>query len=197
MIRDKVIFIIPGFRQLPTSRAYKNLAKILKKEGYHPVLVSIPWKNSTISENSDYFISKYKKVKARKKYVLGFSYGAMIAFLASTKIKSNGLILCSLSPYFQEDISTAKNRVLSRLATQRYMDFSKLHCSLLAKRLKTKQVVMLYGTLEARALIKRVRTAFSEIDSENKQLLKVKKAEHNISDKKYTATIQKATKFLT
>lgn len=196
MIREKVIFIIPGFRQNPTSAAYKNLAKILKTEGYSPILVSIPWKNSTITQNSNYFLNKYKKVKAKKKYILGFSYGAMIAFIASTKVRSSGLILCSLSPYFQEDVSATKKRAITRLATQRYMDFSKLQCSILAKRIKAKQILMLYGTEEEKTLIKRVRIAFGEIDSVNKTLVRIKKAEHNIGDKKYLLTIHEAAKNL-
>ena len=121
---QKAVFIVPGFRQKPKNKAYKEIRKILKSEGYFPVLVNVPWKKSTISENTDYFLKIYKKIKARKKYVLGFSYGAMIAFIASTKVGASGLILCSLSPYFKEDTP-----------------FSQLHCGALAQKIKAKKTV--------------------------------------------------------
>src|SRR3989344_7704712 len=104
MVHDKAIFIVPGFRQRPNNKAYKQISKILKKEGYYPIVVVIPWKNSTISQSAEYFLREYQKVEAKKKYILGFSLGAMVAFLVSTKVKTAGLILCSLSPYFREDL---------------------------------------------------------------------------------------------
>ncbi|MFI5265598.1 MAG: hypothetical protein ACHQT7_02540, partial [Candidatus Levyibacteriota bacterium] len=113
MIREKVIFIIPGFRQSTTSTAYKEIAKVLKSEGYHPILVKIPWKGSTISSSTEYFLKRFNKIDAKKKYILGFSYGAMIAFLAATKVKTTGLILCSMSPYFKEDLSKSNIRGMS------------------------------------------------------------------------------------
>ncbi|MCL5071361.1 MAG: alpha/beta hydrolase [Actinobacteria bacterium] len=114
MSKRKTIFIIPGYRQRPENKAYKDLAKIVKAEGYNPVLISIPWKQTTISENCEYFLKLFKKINADEKYILGFSFGAMIAFLASTKISVSGLILCSLSPYFKEDLSELDENWLSR-----------------------------------------------------------------------------------
>lgn len=192
-MRKKTIFIIPGFRQSATSHAYKKLALLLKDEGYSPVPVKIPWKNSTILDNTKYFLRKYKKIKAREKYILGFSYGAMIAFIAGTKVKSNGLILCSLSPYFKEDIDGRTKLATSKLAQSRYDDFLKLKCQDLAKQLKSKQVLMLYGSHEARSLIKRVTSAFHEIPSENKLLVKIKKGDHYIASKRYLHAIFHST----
>ena len=48
---------------------------------------------------------------------------------------------------------------------------------------------MLYGTLEARSLIYRVKETFGEIESKNKKLISIKRTEHNIGDKKYLRTI--------
>lgn len=169
---------------------------MLRIEGYYPILIKIPWKNSTISENTEFFLKKFNKVKSRRKYILGFSYGAMIAFLASTEVRSTGLILCSLSPYFKEDVLKIKNRGTSILMQQRYQDFSRLHCKTLAKKIKTKQILMLYGTLEARSLIRRVTETFGEIESNNKKLISVKKTDHNIGDKKYLQVIHAATQSL-
>lgn len=197
MIQDKVIFIIPGFRQTPTDKAYIKISKILEMEGYFPILINIPWKNSTISQNTKYFLEEYKKVKSKKKYILGFSYGAMIAFIASTKVTSAGLILCSLSPYFKEDLPKIKNRAISKLTRQRYQDFSRLNSLRLVQKIKAKQILMLYGRQENRDLIRRVRETFGALDSLDKKLFSIKNAQHNIGHKSYLLTIREATKYFT
>ena len=179
MIKRNPIFIIPGFKHRPTNKAYKEIAKILKSEGYLPILITIPWKQTTISENTEYFLKKYKKVNSKKKYILGFSYGAMIAFIASTKVEVSGLILCSLSPYFKEDISS-----------------SPLHCATLAKQIKAKQILLLYGAKEEKSLRKRVADAYDKISSAHKYLIPILEAEHNIGDRRYLNKIHQIAKEL-
>ncbi|MDP2585762.1 MAG: hypothetical protein Q8P29_02700 [Candidatus Levybacteria bacterium] len=190
MIEKKAIFIIPGFNHLITNKAYREIAKILKKENYFPILVKIPWKNTTILENTKYFLNEYKKIKLKKKYILGFSFGAMIAFIASTKVRSSGLILCSLSPFFKEDLPMLKTM------TKKNKYFYKLSCASLAKKIKSKQILMMYGSQEARSLIRRVTDTFSRISSANKFLISIYKAEHDIGDKRYLAKIHQAVKVL-
>src|SRR5258705_1869469 len=143
MRQTKVVFIIPGFRQKPTQIAYKEIAKKLKSEGYFPVPITINWKETTISENTDYFLSQVKKrdLVNKKIYILGFSYGAMIAFLAATKIKVHGLILCSLSPFFKEDLQKL-SKSATALEIKRYMNFSILPAKELARKVKAKNVCM-------------------------------------------------------
>lgn len=193
---EKTIFIIPGFRHLPTNKAYKEIARMLKKEGYLPILIKIPWKQTTISENTQFFLKKYKKIATKKKYILGFSFGAMIAFIASTKVSTSGLILCSLSPYFKEDLSKANNRLVSSVTINRYQDFSKLHCATLAKKIKAKKILMLYGARETKPLIRRVNETFNLISSKHKYLIPILKTEHNIGDKRYLHTIHQAAREL-
>lgn len=193
MIGRKAVFVIPGFKHSPKNKAYKEIAKILKKEGYRPILVNIPWKQTTISQNTELFLKKYKKINTGKKYILGFSFGAMIAFIASTKVSVSGLILCSLSPYFKEDLS---ERRISSINKERFLDFSNLHCKTLAKQIKAKQIHMLYGAKEERSLKRRVNEAFDQISSAHKYLIPIKETEHNIGDKKYLNKIHQITKQL-
>lgn len=179
MTAKKAIFIIPGFNQLVTDKAYIEIAKILKKENYFPILVRIPWKNTTILENTKYFLKEYKSIKSKKKYILGFSFGAMIAFIASTKVRSTGLILCSLSPFFKEDLSKFKISSIS-----------------LAKKIKSKQILMMYGAQETRSLIRRVTETFNHISSANKFLISIYKTEHNLGTKRYLTKIHQAARVL-
>lgn len=185
MNTSKTVFIIPGFRQKTNSKTYKSLTKILKKEGYNPMVIDMPWKKSTLSQNADYFLQKYKKTEAKKKYIFGFSFGAIIALLASTKVRSNGLILCSLSPYFKEDLL----RLGIQKNSTRYQDFLKMRCKVLAKQIKAKRILMLYGTKETKPLINRVHFAFSHITSSNKYLIPIQQTEHNLGGKRYMDSI--------
>ncbi len=196
MNTDKVMYIIPGYKHVPTNKAYIAIAKMLKNQGYRTILVKIPWKQTTISENTAYFLKQYKRIQTKKKYILGFSFGAMIAFIASTKVKTSGLILCSLSPYFKEDIAKVDTDWISSLTTQRYEDFLGLRCSILAKQIKTKQILMLYGAKETGALIKRVNKAYNQISSTHKYLFPIQGTEHNIGDKRYLYSINLATQTL-
>jgi esterase/lipase len=188
MLSRKTIFIIPGYRQKSTNKAYRKLSTLLKDEGFSPIIIDIPWKGTTISENTAYFLKEYRKIRTKRKYILGFSFGAMIAFLAATKADVQGLILCSLSPFFQEDLSRKIDITRSPMQADRYEDFSHLQSTSLVKQLKAKQILMVYGTKETRSLIKRVRETFSQIDTE-KSLFTVKSTEHNISDRRYLQTI--------
>lgn len=196
MNRDKVIFIIPGFKHQPKNKAYKEIANMLKKEGYYPILITIPWKQTTISQNSEYFLQKYKKINSKKKYILGFSFGAMIALLASTKVNVSGLILCSLSPFFKEDLSKTNNRCIFALSTKRYQDFLKLHSKTLAKQIKARKIIMLYGTGEDKLLKKRVKQTFNHISSAQKYLIPIAEIEHDIGNRSYLNTIHQIAKKL-
>lgn len=196
MIETKTIFIVPGFRQRPTQKAYKELAKLLKSEGYSPILVRIPWKESTISENTEYFLKKYNKINTKNKYILGFSFGAMIAFLASTKVNVKGLILCSLSPYFKEDLPKINKKLVSSLRLTRYKDFQQLQFSTLVKQVKAKSILMVYGQEESKPLIKRVTQAYDLLESKEKYLIRIKETEHDISDKRYLHTLHYLAKEL-
>ncbi|RJQ36944.1 hypothetical protein C4559_04405 [Candidatus Microgenomates bacterium] len=195
-MNKKIIYIIPGYRHKPANKAYKEIAKILKNEGYSPVLINISWKQTTISENTRYFLKEYKKINSRKKYILGFSYGAMIAFLASTKVAVSGLILCSLSPYFKEDFAKTKNKLISSITVNRYEDFLSLESTTLVKQIKAKKILLLYGVKEAKPLIKRVNETYDQILSLNKYLIPIKETDHNIGDRRYLNTIHQVAKGL-
>lgn len=192
----KAIFIIPGFRQSPSSKAYRELAGIFEMEGYSPYPVKIPWRNNTISQNTEYFLEEYKKIRAGKKYILGFSYGAMIALLTATKTETAGLILCSLSPYFKEDISGSNFKIKSSLMETRYRDFLSLKAKTLSKMIKTDKVLLLYGSKEAKALIKRVKKTYDDLPTDNKYIFPIPKTEHALGDKKYLARLREVTKYL-
>ena len=80
--------------------------------------------------------------------------------------------------------------------TKRYEDFSRLHCAMLAKNIKAKKILMLYGAEEEKSLIRRVTDAFDKISSKQKHLIKISKTEHEIGNKRYLNTIHQAAREL-
>ena len=198
---SKIVFIIPGFRHKISHKGYGLLKKTLQKEGFRVIPIAVPWKGSTIAGNTSFFLEKFSKkleklgVASKDVYCLGFSYGALIAFLVATKIPVKGLFLCSLSPFFKEDLPKHYT-VLSKLQEKRFDEFAKLRHSLLVKKIRAKSVCMLYGEKESTALINRSKKTFRAISVKTKYLFSIKKTDHAISDKKYINAIQFATTFL-
>ena len=179
-----------------------NLRKKLQKDGFRVVPIAISWGGSTIADNTEFFLKKYAEkldklnISSKDVYLLGFSYGALIAFLAATKISVKGLILCSLSPFFKEDLPKLLPKNSSTLQVIRYQAFASLHSKKLAQKLKAKSVCMLYGEKESATLIERSKKTFRAISAKKKYLFAIQKTYHAISDKKYINAIQFATTFL-
>jgi len=195
---QKIVFIIPGYRHNTSQKGYLKLVKILKTENFYSIKVNIPWRQSTIIQNMEFFLKTYKKnlkkIGKKEVYLLGFSYGALIAFLAATEIKVSGLILCSLSPFFKEDLTKIKIRNLSILEKKRFENFSKLKSIILAKKIKAKKVMMIYGEKESKPLIARVKKIFKQINLSVKYLFTIQNVAHNISDTKYISAIHLVAK---
>ncbi|HSD98585.1 MAG TPA: hypothetical protein VLB73_02710 [Patescibacteria group bacterium] len=201
-MRQKIVFLIPGFRHKIGQKGYSLLRKTLVSEGFRVVPIAVPWKGSTITDNTTFFLKKYNEKLAKLSllskdvYLLGFSYGALVAFLAATKIPVRGLVLCSLSPFFKEDLPKTLPKNSSALQIIRHKTFASLYSNKLAKKIKAKSVCMLYGEKESTVLINRSKKTFRAIASKKKYLFSIQKTDHAISDKKYINAIQFATTFL-
>lgn len=185
-----VVFIIPGFKDSPNKSEYNKVGRLFQEKGIKTIFIAIPWNRTIISENVDYFLKEFNKVKADKKYVLGFSFGAVIVFIASTRELFDGQILCSLSPYFQEDLPTLKKSWIDGIGKRRLEDFKHLNNKILSKKVKT-NTILLYGTRESNVMEKRAKDTFKNLSSK-KSLIPIEGARHNIGDLKYLNEIQKA-----
>ena len=80
-------------------------------KGFTVSLVPITWERATMTDYAVEFESFYEKHKANDNYVLGFSYGAVIAFITANKLKPKKIYLCSLSSDFKEDVRSMKPRI--------------------------------------------------------------------------------------
>lgn len=184
-----VVFIIPGYKHLTSQPEYQKIGDFFIQKGIDPIYVDISWERSVISENLDFSLQKFNQTKADRKYILGFSFGAVISLLASTKVKIDGQILCSLSPYFKEDLPKLKKWWVVFIGKRRYADFFRLEANILASMVNT-ETVLVYGSEETKFVEHRALEVYKRIKSK-KSLVIVDGAKHDLSDPEYLASLQK------
>lgn len=97
---NKVAFIVPGYSELTSEEKYQKIAGYFKEANMTPVMVDIDWKRKIMSDYVQEFLIKYQQKKAEENIFWGFSFGAMICFITSSRVKVDIQILCSLSPFF-------------------------------------------------------------------------------------------------
>lgn len=174
----KIIYIIPGFLHSPKQKEYQKLKSIFLSKGYDVVLADVKWKYQTMSDYVRQFTEKIKIDKRDKRYVLGFSFGAMIAMISATKIKFDELILCSLSPYFKEDIKNMKKSWKDSIGKNRIEDFQKYSAGKLSKNIKS-DTFLFMGENEPIELKNRVEKTHRQII--NSKLVIIPNTKHELN----------------
>lgn len=103
MTERKIGFIIPGWGG-DSEGALEKYGHFYESAGIEPVGVDIDWsRKTTLTQNVNDFLDTYSQAPEGKKYGIGFSLGATILFAASAQVEFDGVLLCSLSPYFREE----------------------------------------------------------------------------------------------
>lgn len=119
--------------------------------------------------------------------ILGFSFGAMIALKLSEKHVLHRVFLCSLSPYFSEDLHLFPKYYKLRLGVRRWNDFrDNYHESDIQNR-KSNTLVSIYGLDEPERLQQRAEKMIKNLKiNHNARVLWVW---HDIAHKKYLEAI--------
>jgi len=190
----KVLYIIPGFNDKSTLKPYKEIEKYFQDFGFEVFPIEITWKNKTMTNYVEEFFSQFNKYgKNNEVYLLGFSYGAMISLIASSKTKIKMQFLCSLSPYFKEDLPNIPNWWKKYLGLKRMKDFEKLSFNNIAKNISA-ETILFAGTNEGVEVERRVKDANKKI--KNSQLFLIEKAKHDISQDIYLEKIKEVIKMI-
>lgn len=197
-IEKPTFFIIPGFRQEDqgVTEQFGWLEKEMKHRGFRTFLVPIKWKYRTMSDYISQFKTFYEKHRSSNNQVLGFSYGAVIAFSTATELRPKKIWLCSLSPDFKEDLPWAKKRFgadnLEKWLGKRRLDDISMRSGLkLAKSLDI-PATLFYGEIEAEKftqLKKRVDDTVKH--AKQARVVVVPKAPHSISHPNYKEALIK------
>lgn len=143
---------------------------------------------------SDYvkaFKDYYLKHKTDENYILGFSFGAMIACISASDLKPEKLILCSLSPYFKEYLGTLHGSWIKAIGKRRFEDFKNFSIKNISKKI-TSPTTIFYGEKEAQVfpILKKCCMSASSL-IEKSQLIIVKDSPHKIDHPSYVDAIKK------
>ena len=144
------------------------------------------------------YVEQFNKIyneskKGSEIYFLGFSFGAMIAFISSVKLKPKVQILCSLSPYFKEDFPFIREWWKRYIGQARLADFHKTSFNELSKKISIKTIIIA-GDKEGKEVDRRVKDANKKI--KNSQMIIIPKAKHRIQQDEYLAEIKRVIKSL-
>lgn len=174
-----------------TDDQYSWLISYLEEKEYDVFPVPVSWNHTTITKNSADFVTFYNAHKSHNNYVLGFSYGAVIAFMTANITMPKEMILCSLSPDFVEDSEVMPVWLKKYIGKKRFMDTKTRSGKKLAKSLAV-ETVILYGEKEGKDYpqLKKRCEETSRL-AMNSTLVVVKNAPHDISSPAYVEAIKK------
>jgi pimeloyl-ACP methyl ester carboxylesterase len=186
-MRKVVAYIIPGLDETSGRSGYRAIADTFRKENIKPVIVDVGWKQRTITS----YVKKLADLIEPASFtcLFGFSLGAMVALVAAGKLKTDHLILCSLSPYFKEDRSHLTGEDKRTLGKRKINDFNNYSFLEVAKHVRCRTVI-LAGSEESKLLLKRCEIAQHEI--KHAQLKIIREANHSIDESRYQRSINAA-----
>jgi len=211
---DKLFFIIPGEGENKNQRVYRKILKIVSELGYDVLVCDLsamgksegnPSENSLDKRLSD-FISIYDNFKKDYSgfYFLGFSFGALVGLVASTKInfEKQFLLSCAL---FSENRKAPKGFLdawkklgtlpdwkafqkgivkpaKQKLSFKFVKSLQKYKISNICKKVKS-ETFLICGDKEE--LFKKQNKQIYDSLNSKKQIKTIKNVNHNIGDKDY------------
>lgn len=194
MSTRQIIYIIPGYGSTRANDSdYGKVAEIFEKKGFEVVHVSVGWGKKKLERFSDYskgFLKKYKRPKGARVYVLGFSFGATVALLAASKAKPDKLVLCSLSPFFTEDLDGNEDKSWVKWFRKNFKE-SDYSFKELAKSV-TCDTHLILGSKEDKECKTRAREAKKAL--QRASLTVAKGAGHNLGNRKYLQAVEKVAR---
>ena len=185
-MKKKVFYLIPGLGEKGTELGYKELVVAAKLFGFRVVIIKPDWRVPLMSDLIRRSLRKIdadvKKNKPDHVTIFGFSFGAFIAVIIASKRKllPIDLILCSLSPYFNEDIEYLPENWKKELGNDRIKDFSK---HFFPKGLKINTQIFV-GKKEWPLIIKRAKLAY-KLFVGKKNLILISGAVHDFNKTNY------------
>ena len=186
----KVVYIIPGFKESISRKGYQKVMEAFRQNGFDTIPIKVSWQGKVMGDYVEEFMHQVRHNSSDEVYLFGFSFGAIIAMISSIKLQPKTQILCSLSPYFKEDLKYLKKSWKKRVGKKRINDLKQFSFDNFARKINCK-TILVAGTNECKKyplLKRRVIDAHKKI--RGSELFLVKNAEHNISQKIYLTKLK-------
>lgn len=198
----KKLVFAPGNGEDFSSRNYEGLFESFREAGFDPTFVPIRWSGGTTVDDwhaqfreAAFEVEKQDEVDEQgdppKLYYAGFSYGGIVAVRAAAAPRPrgrpplSGVIACSLSPYFAEDM-TVPTRFHRKLTPERRKAFQRLSFVALADEV-TCPVELFVGDQELHCTIARADDALERLP--NATLTEVEGVGHQVDHPDYMSAI--------
>ncbi len=147
MPANKTVFIVAGFKHSPSEPQYTWMKQYFAARGFLVKAPDVHWNNRTLTDWVQSFSEYYQANKTAENHVIGFSYGAMIAMVSAVDLQPDRLYLCSLSPYFSEDLDVLKPSWVKMIGKRRMNDFGRHSAAKISAKITSKTTVF-YGSAE-------------------------------------------------
>jgi pimeloyl-ACP methyl ester carboxylesterase len=195
----KVAIVIPGFKDHVRDgrghRTYEPLLRDLNGAGYVIVAITVTWAYRTMDDWLSEVEKQIEGIDTKDALLIGFSYGAMIASVLATRHAFGRVFLCSLSPYFAEDVPKLRVSWLAMAGKRRIEVFKKLRFADIVKNYKARETVVFAGTSEMarrKAPLLKERGQAAAATLPHARFVAVVGAGHDISQPSYAAAIKAA-----
>lgn len=167
--------------------SYQKIGQYFRKQQFVVKYVNIDWPRKVMTDYVSQFEEQYQSDSKSKICFFGFSYGAMIAFMAAVKLKPYMLILASLSPYFSEDLPRIPQYWKTFVGKRRVACFQTLRCSAIAKQI-TAPTILLFGEKEPIQVAKRAEQIVKLVH--DVRIVTCPQAKHDLNAAGYLNTLK-------
>lgn len=178
------LYIIPGYGESTRMKDYREIISRAEKKNYEVVALNIDWDTDKVM--SDYITeAKGLLVSANENdAVLGFSFGAYIAYQLSDKIDLYKYIFATISPFIEETINEIPKETSDYYGPKMIDDFKKytLHEG------NSNEAIFLTGEKDWELAIE-INTKASNLWKGKSKFILVNEAGHEIGHKNYSAKV--------
>lgn len=189
------LFIIPGMGEFITDKPYKAISQYAAKDGYEPVAININWDIENVP--SDFIKEASQRVEETMVAagpdgnfsIMGFSVGALIASILANRFNFKQVFLCSMSPYFGEDIVFLPDDTKEYLGKS-FTEDAKLYSFPVEI---SSEVVFMFGDKDWSMAIEKAQKRCENLKSNGKRFILVSDTGHELTNK-YIQTIQRELK---
>lgn len=181
------VYILPGFGDQASSNMYKNVVNYFSTNASCE-LIPLHWKYNSVGNYLGEILS-YVTIRSDEKIILfGFSFGALLALMVSSIIHPDKLFLCSLSPFFREDITKNKQAIVNTLGKKRSEFLQHISFKRIAEGVSC-PVDLFVGEQESPTVIKRAGEVHLRL--RRSTLFIVRQADHNLLNESYDNMLRK------
>lgn len=111
------IYYIPGWGETKNFKYSKNIIQALKKIWRIIPIKYTPKKGTIPSKNIKMIMEQIKK-PTKNDILIGFSMGALFAYILNTKIKFKKVIICSIPAILENDLDKFSKKEISKIFSQ-------------------------------------------------------------------------------